>query len=163
MNAMGAILDEGIANVINALRRTGLYKDTLLVVASDNGGWIQNNYGGNNYPLRGGKVTDFEGGVRTVAFVAGGYLKQKAPNLIGSRSDLLIHLVDWYATLVGLSSATRSDDKLANQSVHNSDIPPVDSLDVWEALIRGKGTTAIRQEIPLSFCNEEAACDWPGE
>lgn len=34
-----------------------------------NGGWIT--YAGNNYPLRGGKATVFEGGTRATAFVSG--------------------------------------------------------------------------------------------
>lgn len=38
-----------------------------------NGGWIQ--YGGNNYPLRGGKFTVWEGGTRAVALIKGPGLK----------------------------------------------------------------------------------------
>ena len=32
--------------------------------------------GGNNYPLKGGKITDWQGGVRVNAFVSGGYLPE---------------------------------------------------------------------------------------
>ena len=99
MNALGAILDEGVRNVTTALQKSGLWENTLLIVTSDNGGWIQFNLGGNNYPLRGGKVSDFEGGVRTAAFVAGGYLEKTAPHTIGTRNQLLIHIVDWYVSV----------------------------------------------------------------
>ncbi|KAL3925964.1 MAG: hypothetical protein SGILL_000065 [Bacillariaceae sp.] len=161
MNAMAAILDEGIANVTDALRQSCLYENTLIVVSSDNGGWIQLDHGGNNFPLRGGKTTDFEGGVRTAAFVSGGFLEQMAPNLLGSRSNLLMHLVDWYDTLieVGTSISTRITKQDHRES---QDVPPVDSLNVWEALISNDDITAVRTEVPLSFCSKEAACDWPG-
>ena len=46
-----------------------MWESTLLLWSSDNGGpqyWL-----GNNYPLRGGKGTDFEGGVSTAAFISG--------------------------------------------------------------------------------------------
>ena len=173
MNAMGAILDEGVRNVTRALKQAGMWKNTLLIVSSDNGGWLQRNFGGNNYPLRGGKVTDFEGGVRTAAFVSGGYLQQQAPHLIGTRSSLLMHLTDWYATILGIAAG---GDKRAIQRMwqreeqqnHDQDstqIPPVDSLNVWKALIdphQIDNITAVRTEIPLSFCSPEAECDWPG-
>lgn len=45
----------------------GMMDNTLLVVASDNGGCPA--AGGSNYPLRGFKHTLFEGGVRTPALV----------------------------------------------------------------------------------------------
>lgn len=165
MNGMAAILDEGVANVTAALKKTGLYENTLIVVSSDNGGWLQVDFGGNNYPLRGGKVTDFEGGVKAAAFVTGGVLETQAPHLLGTRSDLLIHLVDWYATLSGLasSSSTKSDRSTENRD-DNSEIPTVDSLDFWNALTSDDATniTAVRTEIPLSACTPEADCDWPG-
>ena len=162
MNGMGGILDEGIRNVTTALRQAGLYNNTLLVVSSDNGGWIQLNRGGNNYPLRGGKVSDFEGGVRTAAFVAGGYLEKVVPHLIGTRSELLIHLVDWYATLVGIGGGRVL---LQNLQDERNSLPAVDSKDFWKAFTEFDTTnnvTAVRREIPLSYCNEQAECDYPG-
>ena len=65
MNALVAALDEGVSNVTKALKATGLWDNTLLIFQADNGGWTKfNNLGGNNYPLRGGKGSDFEGGIR---------------------------------------------------------------------------------------------------
>ena len=49
-------------------------------------------WGANNYPLRGGKGTDFEGGVRTAAFVSGGFLPQ---SVRGTVSHEMIHVTDW--------------------------------------------------------------------
>ena len=51
---------------------------------------------GNNYPLRGGKHTAFEGGVRLSAFVAGGYLPV---NVRGTINTGNIHLADWVRRL----------------------------------------------------------------
>lgn len=161
MNAMAAILDEGIRNVTEALKQTGMYKNTLIVVSSDNGGWIQLNRGGNNYPLRGGKVSDFEGGVRTAAFVGGGFLERKAPHLMGSRSPVLMHLVDWYTTLINLGE--KLTEGTLDWPEDSSDVPPVDSVDVWRALTtQPQNVTAVRTTLPLSFCTKEAKCDFPG-
>lgn len=59
------------------------------------GGSLQTNFAaGNNYPLRGGKQTDFEGGVRAVAFVNGGYLPRHRR---GDKEEGIMHIADWYA------------------------------------------------------------------
>ena len=50
------------------------------------------NTGSNNWPLRGSKVSDFEGGVRTVAFLAGGYLP---PAVRGGSFSGFISIADW--------------------------------------------------------------------
>ena len=59
---------------------------------SDNGGPLYVDGNANNYPLRGGKYADFEGGVRTNAFVSGGYLPAARR---GTQQDSLIHISDW--------------------------------------------------------------------
>ena len=58
-------LDQAIADVVESARAT-LGDNTVVVVSPDNGGstW----YGGLNAPLRSGKLTPFEGGVRVPAF-----------------------------------------------------------------------------------------------
>lgn len=86
-------------------------------------------YSQNNYPLRGGKFTDFQGGVRATAFLSGGWLPAQ---LRGRRFDGYVHIADWYVTfgrLAGLSALARSD------SPANSSVPPTDSIDVWDAIL----------------------------
>ena len=53
----------------------------------DNGGHLGNSQ--NNYPLRGGKTTEFEGGLRQSAFVSGGFLP---PQMRGKTTHALMHI-----------------------------------------------------------------------
>jgi arylsulfatase A-like enzyme len=63
-------IDDSVGQVLAALRRLGLERDTLVVFASDNGPWLSyGDHAGSAGPLREGKGTAFEGGVR-VPFVA---------------------------------------------------------------------------------------------
>ena len=58
-------IDASVAALLAALDRTGHADDTLVLVTSDNGPWLSyGNHGGSAGPLREGKGTSFEGGVR---------------------------------------------------------------------------------------------------
>lgn len=48
-----------------------MYDNTLIIFTSDNGGPIYEPGAASNHPLRGSKYNDWEGGVRTNAFVSG--------------------------------------------------------------------------------------------
>jgi arylsulfatase A-like enzyme len=63
-------IDDSVGQVLAALRRLGLERDTLVMFASDNGPWLSyGDHAGSAGPLREGKGTAFEGGVR-VPFLA---------------------------------------------------------------------------------------------
>lgn len=61
-------MDHGIGQVLRTLRETELDKTTLVVFTSDNGGQL--NVGANNGPLRDGKQSVYEGGLKVPACVA---------------------------------------------------------------------------------------------
>ena len=65
-----------IGDVTQELKSSGQWDNTLMVVHADNGGPIYYSgcCGGNNYPLKGGKLSNWEGGIRSNAFVSGGFL-----------------------------------------------------------------------------------------
>lgn len=94
--AMLSYLDAGVEQVVQTLQSCGLYENSVLIYSSDDGG--QPLSGGSNGPLRGGKGTYWEGGIRAVGFVHSPLLKRKA-----SVSRALIHVSDWYPTLLGLA------------------------------------------------------------
>ena len=60
--AMTSALDDGIGVVLDALEESGVEENTLVVFLSDNGGGVSDVV--SNDPLRLGKQTMFEGGVR---------------------------------------------------------------------------------------------------
>lgn len=61
--AMLSAMDDGVGQVLQAVREAQLEQNTLIVFFSDNGGPIEPN-GSNNAPLRGHKGQLFEGGIR---------------------------------------------------------------------------------------------------
>jgi len=115
--------------------------NTLLVFTSDNGGPLYLSANANNYPLKGGKYSDWEGGVRTNAFASGGFLPKA---MHGTKLDALVHIADWYSTFVALAGVDVEDKAAAAAG-----LPPVDGINQWP-LLSGRITTAPRSEIHLS-------------
>ena len=64
LGAMVHSLDQGIGRVLDAIDEAGIARETFVLFSSDNGG-VRGI--GENTPLRGGKATVFEGGIRVAA------------------------------------------------------------------------------------------------
>ncbi|XP_036985832.2 arylsulfatase J isoform X1 [Artibeus jamaicensis] len=124
--AMLSCLDEAVRNVTLALKAHGFYNNSILIYSSDNGG--QPAAGGNNWPLRGSKGTYWEGGIRAVGFVHSPLLKNR-----GTVCKELVHITDWYPTLVALAEGQIDEDG------------HLDGYDVWETL--SEGLRSPREDI----------------
>ena len=94
-------MDEGIGQLVEALRKQGLLDNTLIVFTSDNGGERFSD----NWPLVGGKMDLTEGGIR-VPWVA------HWPAVIkpGSVSAQQCMTMDWSATLLEAGGAVPDAD-----------------------------------------------------
>ncbi len=147
-DAMVSLLDEIVGNVTDAIKARGWWDETIMTLHADNGGPIEiEESGANNFPLRGGKYSDLEGGVRSAAFVSGGYLP---PAVRGTISNEIIHVADWHSTYCGLAGGSPAFCATDAAAAANSPpLPPLDSLDVWPAL--STGAPSPRTEIPLDF------------
>ena len=121
--AMAAVVDDLIGQLRAALDERGMWQHTLMIFASDNGGPIGPQ--ASNVPLRGGKDTNLEGGVRTLAALGGGALPTP---LRGAVSHAFMHESDWLPTLARVAGAVATDTRAAAQG-----LPPIDGLDIWPA------------------------------
>jgi arylsulfatase A-like enzyme len=89
-------MDEGIGWVMDALRRHGLERDTLVIFTSDNGGERFSD----NWPLVGGKMDLTEGGIR-VPWIA----HWPATIAAGQVSAQHCMTMDWSATVIEAAGA----------------------------------------------------------
>lgn len=114
-------IDWSVGQVLDALRAAGIEQHTLVLFTSDNGPWLPfRHHAGSSGPLKEGKGTTWEGGVRTPAiFRWPGTIEPGIVTGIGSGLDLL-------ATAAALAGATVPDDRR------------LDSLDLTAAL-KGSG------------------------
>ena len=64
-------LDTSISSVVEALRSSGRYNNSVIIFLSDNGAreWSEPSMPNHNAPFRGGKGTVYEGGTRIPGFV----------------------------------------------------------------------------------------------
>lgn len=113
---MLAAMDEAVGEIVQAIDDNGLMEQTLFIFSSDNGGF-QPGQVTDNTPLRAGKGTLYEGGVRVCAFATwNGHLPA------GERNNEMLHIVDWYPTLIGLADGSLEQER------------PLDGLDMWATL-----------------------------
>merc|ERR1712032_474071 len=99
-----------------------------MVVSADNGGPVYylpafgGGFGGaSNLPLKGGKLSDWEGGVRVNAFVTGGAVPLPKRGI--TLTDYF-HVADWYTTFAAIAGVSAFDDRAAKAG-----LPPVDGID----------------------------------
>ncbi len=109
-------IDDGVGRLRAALAEMALERNTLVIFTSDNGPWLnQKDHGGSSGPLRDGKGTTFEGGVRVPAlFLWPGTVKPGVVSEIGAFFDLL-------PTFASLAGAAVPSDRVLD----GGDLTPV--------------------------------------
>jgi arylsulfatase A-like enzyme len=136
--AMITCMDDEIGRVMTALEKRGMWKNTLVIFQSDNGGNRSAMYGGeidvskltlpsDNGPYRDGKGSLYEGGTRVVAVASWpGHVKSGITNQV-------VHEVDMFPTLAKLAGGSATRGK------------PLDGMDVWPTI--SSGATSPRTEV----------------
>jgi arylsulfatase A-like enzyme len=116
-------MDEGIGQVLQALRDAGRENDTIVIFTSDNGGERFSDMG----QLNSSKMTLWEGGIRVAAFA-----RWPGTIPVDTESDQVAATFDWTATLAAVASA--SADPAA----------PFDGIDLMPQL---RGEAAVDREL----------------
>ena len=118
MAGMVSAVDAAIGQIVAALEEKGLRDNTIILFSSDNGGPSPGKVTMNT-PLRAGKGTIYEGGIRVCAFA------NWPGHIPVATIKEPIHAIDWYPTLL----------KLAGASLEQKLKP--DGLDIWPVLTSG--------------------------
>jgi arylsulfatase A-like enzyme len=143
--AMTTAVDRTVGAVVAALKSKGMWENTLLIWTTDNGAPVQ--VGGSNGGLRGGKGSNWEGGVRERAIFAGGLVPPARRGVTLPRSTGAFHVADAHATFLARAGLPLIDP--------NPRAPtPVDGMDVWE-WVTGHTPLSPRTEtgMPLDHLN----------
>jgi arylsulfatase A-like enzyme len=97
-------LDIQIGRLIDVLKSTGKFDETFILFTSDNGG----HYGiTKQWPLRSGKGSYYEGGIREPMFVH--WPGKVAP---GTQSDVPVTNLDFYPTFLEVAGVKKPADKI---------------------------------------------------
>lgn len=132
-------MDDGIGRVLKALEDNGLASNTIVVFTSDNGGQI--NVGANNGPLRDGKQSVYEGGLRVpTVFVWPGHIRA------GTRTALRTMSMDILPTLFEAAQIP------IDHAVDGRSFLPT---------LNGQDQSPLRQQ--LFFCRREGGLRYGGK
>lgn len=180
MAAMIAAMDDGVGQIINALKNTGNYDDTVIFFSSDNGpsaevrNWLDGTedryYGGSAGKLRGYKASLFDGGIREPAILS-------YPSVIpkGQVSDELGVMMDIFPTFLSFAQETYAADSFDGKDVTEMVTSTASSphkqvfweyngqlairQDKWKLILNGKidFDTEVEDNIHLSNLEKDPA------
>ncbi len=131
-------IDDSVGRILEAVRRTGTERRTLVIFTSDNGPWLSyGDHAGSAGPLREGKGTVWEGGVRVPCLL-------RWPGTIpaGRTNDRMWMTIDLLPTLAGLTGAAPPP-------------LPIDGKDVWPLLVDRPGATNPHEAYALYYLQGE--------
>ncbi len=131
--AMVRAMDKNIATILAELDKLGLRENTIVVFTSDNGATKD----GSNLPLKGGKHSIYEGGVRLPTVIH--WPREK---LAGRTWDGLCGALDMFPTLLAMAGGTMPDTR------------PLDGKNIWPAL-RAGGASPV-ESCYWAWRNEDA-------
>lgn len=114
--AMVTAMDDGIGRILDALDERNVADNTLVWFFSDNGG--VGRFKTNNLPLKGFKLTTYEGGVRTAAAV-----RYPAGYPAGTKVTTPIAYIDVLPTLLSLAGTTPA--RAGCKDIDGLDVNPV--------------------------------------
>ena len=123
-------MDHGVGRILDKLTELGIDNNTLVIFLSDNGPWLEYGIdGGSADPLRGGKESQLEGGIRVPAMV-------RWPEGLGAGAtvDEPVSLIDIWPTLAGLVGAPLPTDRT------------IDGVDAWP-VIAGQASGPLHTAI----------------
>jgi arylsulfatase A-like enzyme len=131
---VASALDDSVGAVYQALEESGMLNNTLIIFSTDNGGPSNGDEDNpaSNWPLRGTKMTVWQGGVRGAAFVHSPLLNKQ-----GYVNSNLMHVVDWLPTIYNLAGGNLTN------------LPNIDGLDQWDVLSNNAATN--RQEVLVNI------------
>jgi arylsulfatase A len=128
-------MDFHVGRIVDAIERLGIDDNTILVYSSDNGRWPGRN---KNQPIRGSKLTTYEGGLRVPFIITGPKIRE------GFESNVVAHSMDVYPTLASLADISipgevilDGRDLSALMSGHTDSIPLFDQ------------SISLNAEVPL--------------
>jgi arylsulfatase A-like enzyme len=107
-------LDHHVGRLLNTLEDLGIADRTLVVYTSDNGRGPGRTPA---QPLRGSKLTTWEGGIRVPCIVWGPGLGVKS----GQTSSQIVHAMDWYPTFATFAGIKVPEDRI----IDGRDIHPL--------------------------------------
>jgi arylsulfatase A-like enzyme len=129
-------IDWSVGQVLEALKRNGLDDRTLVMFTCDNGPWlVYGDHAGTAGPLREGKGTTFEGGIR-VPFIARWPGKISA----GSVCHEPAMTIDLFPTIARLIRARLPER-------------PIDGLDIWPLLSAQPGAVSPHEALYFYWLN----------
>jgi arylsulfatase A-like enzyme len=103
MAAMIDVLDTSVGRVLDAVKENGLEQNTIVIFTSDNGGstaeQVHETTATNNAPLRAGKGSNYDGGVRVPLIV-----RWPGVTRAGTVSDVVVTSPDHYPTILDMSA-----------------------------------------------------------
>ncbi len=133
-----AEIDWSVGEVLSAIARHQLDRDTLVIFTSDNGPWLSyGDHAGSSGPLREGKGTSWEGGIR-VPFIA----RWPGHIPIGRTCREPAMTIDLLPTFARLSGANLPSRK-------------IDGLDIWPLLSGLRGAKTPHQAFWIYYNQNE--------